>query len=293
MSFDYCQQTYMSDPRDYASLFDDLPDDISSLCKAVQGTYIHYYTVKSNHPALHGRLKEVDTRRLDLILKRMMELDSRPLMEKRPREKRFIGCCRDASLLLCAMLRHKGIPARLRIGFAKYIGGSDNNFYVDHVVVEYNMGDGWKLVDGEQTDRLIVENGIDFDVQDIPRDQFVVAGQAWQMVQRGEILPKNFGDDPYGSFFRGTWAIRNRLVQDVAGLNLVEMLLWDTWGLMERDMKITDEIKELLNRAAALTVADIDEEEIQKLYADKLFKKPDSFICYSPAEEFHKVTLVF
>jgi len=37
----YAKQGLMSDPREYSSLFSDLPDDIPALCKVVQGLLIH------------------------------------------------------------------------------------------------------------------------------------------------------------------------------------------------------------------------------------------------------------
>src|SRR5256886_10114387 len=36
-------------------------------------------------------------------------LDPRPLAEARPPERRLVGCCRDFTVLLCAMARHHGI----------------------------------------------------------------------------------------------------------------------------------------------------------------------------------------
>lgn len=291
---DYRTQSEMSDPGAYAYLFDALPDDLTSLCKAVQGIYQHYMTPKA--AALPPeRRREVDTRRLDLILKRIIELDPRPLYEGRPTEQRFVGCCRDASLLLCAMLRHKGTPARCRSGFARYIRSDQPGFKPDHVIVEYHDGTRWKLVDAEQSEKLIAENAITFDVQDIPRDQFIVGGLAWQMCRKGEDAYENYGSEPSDTFWRGEWAIRSRMVGDFAMLNKVEYLLWDGWGLNEWMESVGTEDMALLDRAAALTASAHDDsllDDIQALYQNPRFHAPRTFSSWSPVDNAEsKVTL--
>lgn len=100
------------------------------------------------------------------------------------------------------MLRHKGIPARIRIGFAAYIRISDAPCNVDHAVTEYHDGTRWRLVDAEQNSYLIEHNRIDFDVQDIPRSQFIVGGQAWQLCREEGADPLSSGSGP-GDFFQG------------------------------------------------------------------------------------------
>src|SRR5438093_677532 len=79
------------------------------------------------------RLPEIDTRRVRAMLARLAALDPRPLAEARPPERRLVGCCRDFTVLLCAMARHHGIPVRARVGFARYF---IPDFHVDHEIVE-------------------------------------------------------------------------------------------------------------------------------------------------------------
>jgi hypothetical protein len=64
---------------------------------------------------------------------------------------------------------------------------------------------------------------INFDVLDVPRDQFIVGGKAWQMCRSGEQNPAKFGIfDMHGLGF-----VRGNLVRDVASLNKMELLPWD------------------------------------------------------------------
>ncbi|MFJ5309924.1 transglutaminase-like domain-containing protein [Streptomyces sp. NPDC088350] len=93
--------------------------------------------------------------------------------------------CRDFALLHCSFLRHLGIPARTRCGFVDYFGS--DGFHSDHVVTEYWHEDrGWLLADSQLTDPVITEQwNIDFDPMDVPRDRFLVAGEAWQAIRTG------------------------------------------------------------------------------------------------------------
>lgn len=283
----YATQSKFSDPGKYAYLFDDLPTDMDGLCRVVRGIYVHYMT--EDFPP--ERKQEVDLRNISTILERVIAHENQPLTVKRPREKRVVGCCRDASLLLGAMLRHRGIPARTRIGFATYIRAGGEGYNVDHVVTEYWDAEArrWKLVDAEQNDYLIEHNHIDFDVHDIPRDRFLVGGKAWQMCRSGAADPQDFGSGR-GDFFSGYWAIRNRLLLDLAALNKVEPLLWDTWGWMMYEFE-PDEIEtHALDEMAALTQGG-DFEKIRQMYEAERFKAPPAVMSYSPAREPQQVTL--
>jgi hypothetical protein len=285
----YRTQSKLSDPGLFAPLFDALPDDLDSLCQAVRNIYVHYMSGRIDKK----RKPEVDLRYVTAILDRVQTLDPRPLSVARPRNKKVVGCCRDAALLLCSMLRHKGIPARTRVGFATYIriGLGLKAWKIDHVVTEVWDGGCWKLVDAEQDDTLIQHNQIDFDVHDIPRDRFLVGGRAWQIARGGGVDPDLFSGGP-DDFFKGMWAIRNRLLCDLSALNKAELLLWDTWGWMEYDYQPTAADTQLLDRMAEVTQGgDESFDEIRALYDDARFKAPPMVMCYSPARKWSMVAV--
>ena len=145
--------------------------------------------------------------------------------EARPLSKRAIGVCRHFSLLLVAMLRHKNIPARARCGFGSYF---EKGKFIDHWVAEYWNGTRWVMVDAQidEVQRKLFR--VDFDPLDVPRDRFLVAGNAWALCRAGNADPDAFGIlDMHG------WAfIAGNVVRDVAALNDVVMLPWDVWGIM-------------------------------------------------------------
>ncbi len=297
----YILQTRFTDPGEFASAYDALPPlnangtpQIDALCSIVRGIYVHY--MDSRSPQDVERRKEVDLRHIDARLRRALELDPAPITQPRPEDRRVVGCCHDAALTLVSMLRHQGIPARNRVGFATYIrlpGGE--GFHVDHVVAEYwnVVQQRWILVDPEQDARLMRHNQIDFDVHDIPRDRFLVGGAAWQMCQAGEADPNLFGGAPDDDFFRGMWPIRVRMLSDLCTLNRVELLLWDTWGWMNYGLELDDDALHLLDELAALTAADpLDFAAVRRFWlAHPEFHAPESVMCYSPIVEPFEVVL--
>jgi hypothetical protein len=259
----FSQPGRMTDPGAHAHVFENLPVTIAELCRIVQGTTIHIFWAERYGLKLSPeRQGEVQLRGLEPRLKRMLELDPRPLSEARPLEKKLVGNCRDHAQLLVALLRHQGVAARARCGFGAYFLP---NRYEDHWVAEYwdQAQARWVLVDAQldafQRDAL----RIPFDPLSVPRDQFIVGGLAWQMCRGGRTNAERFGIfDMHGLGF-----VRGNLIRDVAALNKVELLPWDCWGLIEKDALDDLDDLALLDRLADLTRGDVpDFETVRQLY---------------------------
>jgi hypothetical protein len=244
----------ITDPGAHAHLLDGLPADIAGLCRTVQGLVIHVFWAEQYGLQLPDERKgELQLRTVAAQLSRIVELDPRPLMEARPPKRRLVGNCRDFSVLLAAMLRHQGVPARARCGFGSYFLP---NHYEDHWVCEYwNAAQGrWALADAQMDELQRAKLALPFDPLDVPRDQFVVGGRAWQLCRTGQADP-----DTFGIFdMHGLWFVRGNFVRDVAALNKVELLPWDSWGLIERrDDELSADDLALLDQLAAQTSGDV------------------------------------
>ena len=253
----YAQQGVVTEPGEQASLLDGLPTDPAALRDVVQGVLLHlHWASRYGVDLTEARKAEASTRQVGQMLARIHELDARPLTTARPLGKRLVGTCRDFATLLCAMLRHQGVPARARCGFGAYFTPER---YEDHWVGEYwHAGEArWVRVDAQLDAMQCEALQIDFDPLDVPHDRFLVAGKAWQMCRSGEADPDHFGIfDMWG-----LWFVRGNLVRDLAALNKVELLPWDWqgWPLIERQKEALSEADlALLDRAAALTLADND-----------------------------------
>ncbi len=278
----FSSQGRISQPGQFAHLFDSLPGDIGELCKIVQGVTVHVFWAERYGLKLSPECEaEVQLRTMEKRLARTLELDPRPLSAARPLERKLVGNCRDHTLLLVAMLRQQGIPARARCGFGAYFLP---NHYEDHWVAEYwNAAQGrWVLVDAQLDEFQCREMQVSFDPLDVPRDQFIVGGRAWQMCRSGAADPDSFGIFD----MRGLGFIRGDFIRDVAALNKVELLPWDCWGLILKyemdDNQIEAADLALLDQLAELTGGDVpDFEQVRSLYeADPRLRVTETIQSY-------------
>ncbi len=253
-----------------------LPNDLAKQCEIVQGVLVHrdiapwLYELKLTE----AQRDDGHTRPLAKMLERIHALDDRPLTIARDPAHRMPTVCRHFSLMLSGILRAHGIPARARCGFGAYFNPGK---FEDHWVCEYwnAKQSRWILVDAQMDAIQRKAFNLKFDPLDVPRDQFVIAGDAWQQCRSGRADPKNFGLTPIKE--SGMWFIAGNVVRDFASLNRMEALPWDVWGMMEiGDASLTDERKTLLDRVAALTLAgDEAFSEIRKLYeSDERLRMP-------------------
>lgn len=223
----YATPGRITEPGAMAPLLAELACDIPSLVHQIQGLLIHVFWA-DQYGVEHDdeRRDELQLRAVEKQLQRIRELDPRPLPEAREPSCRLVGNCRDFSTMLTAVLRYQGVPARARCGFAAYFMP---NHYEDHWVSEYwNAAEGrWVLVDAQLDELQQRKLGLDFDPLDVPRDQFITGGRAWQMARAEGADPDAFGIHD----MHGLWFIRGNLVRDVAALNKMELLPWDVWGL--------------------------------------------------------------
>lgn len=256
----------ITNPGAHAGRLKQLPAEVDALRQIVQGLVLHVFWA-DQYGVKHTleRQAEVQLRYAARQLDRIFELDPRPLTEARPPERRLVGNCRDFSCLLTTMLRQHGIPARARCGFGRYF---ERGQYIDHWVCEYwNAAQHrWVLVDAQLDALQCNVLGIPFDPLDVPRDQFIVGGKAWQLCRTGAADPQTFGIMD----MHGLWFVRGDFVRDIASLNKVELLPWDSWGVIEsQDEALTEDDLHLLDHLADLTSGDVpDFEQVRVLYQE-------------------------
>ncbi|MGI5125897.1 transglutaminase-like domain-containing protein [Pseudonocardia sp. CA-107938] len=241
----------------------DLPASVPELMAAVQGLLIHRdLTGMYDVPRTERHDVTSNLRTVEEILDHLLA-DGRPITQARPPAERVAGTCRDFTVLTVAALRAHGVPARARCGFGAYF---PSDAMEDHWVAEYWDG-RWVLADAQLDDRQRAAWSIGFDTADVPRDQFVVAGQAWRRCRSGADDPGRYGLSPLGEF--GDWWIAANLVRDVAALAERELLPWDVWGVMpEPNEEITPDLVALFDELAALT-ADPDSADAARAVHDR------------------------
>lgn len=219
----YSSPGVMTDPDKYGYLFDGLPTDIDELCQIVQNCLLHIFWAERYGRVLSEEEKcMVNVRPIVQKLAIMQQTDPRPLTATRSLKQRQIGNCRDFTVMLTSILRHLCIPARARCGFGAYFLP---NYYEDHWVCEYwhDSQQRWVLVDAQLDSFQCREMNVTFDPLDVPRDQFIAAGQAWQICRHGQADPHQFGIFDW----HGWWFIWGNVVRDVLAFNKIELLPWD------------------------------------------------------------------
>jgi hypothetical protein len=206
--------------------FDGLPDDPAELCRVVQGLLVHEEWAPAYGLQLSDdRRAQVRTRPAATIVEVILAIDPAPLAEPRPPERRMVGNCRHFATLSTALLRRAGVGARARCGFASYF---EPGRLVDHWITEYRPGAAWVRVDSQldELQREILRLG--FDPAGIPEGSFLPSGEAWTQCRSGKDDPSRFGIfDMWG-----LWFIASNVIRDLAALNKMELLPWDSWGPM-------------------------------------------------------------
>lgn len=265
----YARHTPTTDPGVHADRVAALPAEVAELVDVGHGLVVHEHFA----PAYGVTLSDDDRSTahhpsIERFLDHVVARDDRRLVEPREPFLRVAGNCWHFALLLVTALRGRGIPARARCGFAAYF---NEGRFEDHWVCEHwhEAKQRWVLVDA-QVDAM--QRGmfeIDLDTRDVPRDQFLVAGQAWALCRSGEADPADFGLSITGR--SGLDYVASNLMRDAASLRGREMLPDARWGSMPRfGEPVDDDFAALLDRLAAATAdPDARAAELERLYDDE------------------------
>lgn len=210
--------------------------DLADLCAFIQGVVIH-----SDWASAYG--VSADLSRETLPVARRMELVETAGGRDLEPARRTPGTCRDFALMTCSALRERGVPARVRCGFASYFPA---NPFEDHWVCEYWRPDEsrWALADAQLDPLQREQLGVAFDPTDLPAGTFLNAGEAWTLWRDGEAEDIAFG---HGEA-RGAWFLRVNLMRDLFALRKQETSDWDAWRSIPDPDKVLDDY--------ALTVGD-------------------------------------
>lgn len=270
----------------YRELIDELPDSPEELMRIVQGLLIHQVDgVLFKFKISRDRCQEIELRSVESMTRAILELSNQPLFEPRTPEKRLVSSCRDFAVFYCALLREKDVPARVRTGFVNYLftGGKQ-----DHLLTEYWSKDleKWLLTDSRMTPiyQKKVKQAAHLDPYDISINDFSIAGRVWLSCQAGKADPDTYATG-LNKDFRGLRYIQDKVIQDLACLNKMEMLPWDCWGYMVEDLPgiapHSPEHIALIDEVSEKTAHIVEYEIIKKLYQHPKLKVPEQILSVS------------
>jgi hypothetical protein len=240
-----------TDPSDLAYLYSELPKSLDNLSNLIKKQLIHPFDVgKFANKIPKGReFEDHDFPTVSLMLEELLKRDENGLLESRKPENRLVVACVHHSMLLGSILRHRGIPVRIRSGFAKYIGDR-KDIRVSHIICEV-----W---DQEHSEWILVDP--DRQKVNFSRNEFEFSYETWTLLRNN-----NLGNIRYvskdGNVDRVTFHL---LIYDLSYIIGDEESYWE-------DPSIVSQINE--------GISDLSEYELQVL--DKIavyLKNPDNHL---------------
>jgi formylglycine-generating enzyme len=251
----YKQYSSFTDPGEYAYLYKNLPDSLPELCSLIKSQFIHPYEELPKYREQFPKERWDETLKyptVKSILKGLLSYDFRGLVKDRKPENRLVLACRENAILLASILKYRGIPARVRGGYATYL---IPDFHTNHAICEvWNENDKrWMLVDPST-------GMIDFS-----RDKFDFSNDAWLKMQKKEIDPNLFGMPGQHT---GVLSIIAIVCTDLAFILGTEYTIYQYAPILDYAFKnnnqLTAEQIEILNRISEL-MKSLDAKSLSKL----------------------------
>jgi len=281
-------QSPVTDPGKASTAIDGLGSDLASLQNAASWLVFHYRGGNFEKDGVpKDRSSEIALRYADVMFDVLLSRGVASLTRQRPSIDKVVGCCRDSVVLFLSMARHKGIPARGRVGFASYCV---SGWWLDHMVAEVwdEKEARWRMVDPQMEDSDKKEiNGKEVDWLDLTEDEFLTGPKAWQAARAGSVEPDLFAVAPNIDvpILRAWPYLAHNTVHDLASLTKTEMLLWDMWGIQEQLMggQVPDSVADTLDEISSITSKpDFEPEVLEKLVLRDELRIPETVTVPDP-----------
>ncbi len=250
----YRQYSQFTDPGDHVHLYENLPDSLEALCHIIRSQFIHPY---AELPRYRDQIPEErwnefpDYPTVESILKGLLSHDASGLIKDRKPKDRLVLGCRHNAILLASVMKHRGIPARVRTGHAAYLRPG---FKLSHTLCEiWNENENrWMLVDP-------ITGMIDFN-----RNQFEFSHKLWFKLQRGGVDLDTYG---FPGRYTGLISIVGKISPDLAAILGTEYPVFHYAPMLDdvrEKNELSQEHTDLLNRVCKL-MGRIDAENLAKL----------------------------
>ncbi len=247
----------------YKKFLQNLPNEVEKIGNLVSHQIIHRVTLKdgnknANKDLIYGDMNKFPELRLkcddDILptassmIAELLRLDERGFKEDRKVEDKLVVTCRYVAVLMASILKSKGIPCRVRSGFAPYFFETSG----DHWINQYwnKEEKRWITIDADG-----FFDFLSFNQYDIPEEKFDWAAKVWIGLRNNELNPKKYvfagGED-------GLKAIIRAIMHDFHSLMNNEILY------LQQPMYISNKFDKLTEK---------DFEEIDELA--KLMLEPD------------------
>ena len=274
----YKKTSYYTDLGLYRDIAKSLPDEVSELAKLQRRQIIHPVIILNHlQDGWWDNLDKVPKTSLvyedDIyptaisMLSELLRRDNNYSINRKVEDKIHVTC-RGEAILLTAILKAKGIPSRVRSGFAEYL--KHDGIYYDHWITEYysDIEKRWILVDA---DNQWGDSKIDFDLNDIPRNKFMFGANAYLTLRNNKIEKEKiiYQSDPVTiglpAAIRGLFYDFHCLMNDEIILDFVPRYV------LEKNFNLTeDELIELEELASLMLDPDTNFNKLNKIWESKL-----------------------
>ncbi len=197
----YLEFSLFTYPGLYLSYLKSLPNDVRGIGHLLRWSYIHRTTLYWGNTKTNSDLKFGDIKRMPwfrqseddnlvtatAMIAELFRRDSKGLTLERKVEDKVVLTCRHIAILMASILKAKGIPVRVRSGFAGYWPWAKASG--DHWVNEYwnEKESRWVTVDVDGS-----FHDVGFDLYDIPCGKFDYSADAWLNVRRHKVKGGRF-----------------------------------------------------------------------------------------------------
>lgn len=269
----------------FQKYYQNLPDDIEELSRLLCWQVIHreelyrsyigdanparYETIESQeklkdeYPWYRNRCDDDILLTAPAITSELFRQDKRGFIKGRANKDRVVITCRYISVLLASILKAKGIPARVRSGYANYFLPKRENIYYDHWIVQYYKENEarWVNVDADAV------YNVDFNQWDFPHKEFEWVAETWLKVRRGELSADNY---IHGDHYNGIDNLAYALFFDFHSLmnDEISYLFKPTYfdSVKEFENLTEEELSKLDNLATLMLDPDANFDELRYLF---------------------------
>lgn len=196
----YLQYSQFTYPGLYENYLKSLPNDIKELGLLLRKQLIHRTTLEKGKVGFDATQEDIKSipwfRQVEddnfntaaAILAELFRRDSRGIVKDRKAENKLILTCRHTTLLVASALKAKGIPCRVRSGYAPYFP-EEGNLSSDHWINEYwnKKEQRWVIIDVDGSG-----HNTGLNMFDLPKDAFDYPAKAWLDVRAGKIDGDHF-----------------------------------------------------------------------------------------------------
>ena len=216
----YLKYGMFTNPGLYNTYLKSLSDDIEEIGRLIRWSLIHRTTLEWENGGINTDLKFGDMKKVPwyrqaeddnlpttaAMLAELFRRDKRGFTMERKVQDKLILTCRFAAILMASILKAKGIPARVRAGFAGYWEGAEVSS--DHWITQYwdKTEKRWITIDVDGS-----FHDVGFNLYDVPEGKFDFSADAWLNVRNGKVDGTRFWN---AGGFEGLTAISLELFYD-------------------------------------------------------------------------------